>query len=244
MQKYFIRHKLSIGDSAFLSDSDSEIAISKKLLEIEDPVEIETLEKIFLAQVIDIKPASIEIEVLEELKDRVSDYKPSITIIQSLSNDSKFDYFIEKSVELGIERIIPIESKYSLKKVKQARKDTGHWNKLVKDATEQSRNPSATRIDPPINIEKLNVQDFSEYVRICLATENVELKTLNDMLKECDISKSFVIAIGPEKGWSSSDLDIFRSLNFEFVSLKGNILRTETTGLVIASIIKYLKGEI
>ena len=244
MQKYFVRHKLSEGDITYLSDSDSEIAISKNLLSIEDPVEIETLEKIFLAQVVDIKPASIEVEIQEELGERTSDYKPSITIIQSLSNDSKFNYFIEKSIEVGVERIIPIESEYSLKKAKKAIRDTGYWNKLVKDATAQSRNTFPTRIDRPIKIEKLNDDDFSDYIKVCLATENVETIPLKNMLKTSDIKTPFIIAIGPEKGWSSSDLDLFKSLDFKFISLKGNILRTETTGLVITSILKYLKGEI
>jgi 16S rRNA (uracil1498-N3)-methyltransferase len=244
MQKYFIRHKLSPGDCTFLSDSDSEIAIKNNLLKIEDPLEVETLEKHFLAQVVDIKPSSIEIEILEELGQRETDYKPSITIIQSLSNDSKFNYFIEKSVEIGIERIIPIESEYSLKKAKKAVRDTGYWNKIVKDATEQSRNVFPTNIDRPIKIKDLEKYNFSEYEKICLATENVNLIDLQSFIKKADIFKPFVIAIGPEKGWSSSDLESFKSLNFNFVSLKGNILRTETTGLVIASIIKYLKGEL
>ena len=244
MQKYFVRHKLRVGDITYLSDSDSEIAISKNSLVLEDPVEIETLEKIFLAQVVDIKPASIEVEIQEELGERTSNYKPSITIIQSLSNDSKFNYFIEKSIEVGVERIIPVESEYSLKKAKKAVRDTGYWNKLVKDATEQSRNTFPTRIDRPIKIEKLKDFDFSDYSKFCLATENIDTVSLNSLLKTCNIKNSFIIAIGPEKGWSSSDLDILKSLDFKFISLKGNILRTETTGLVITSIIKYLKGEI
>jgi len=244
MQKYFVRHKLRVGDITSLSDSDSEIAISKNSLVLEDPVEIETLEKIFLAQVVDIKPASIEVEIQEELGERTSNYKPSITIIQSLSNDSKFNYFIEKSIEVGVERIIPVESEYSLKKAKKAVRDTGYWNKLVKDATEQSRNTFPTRIDRPIKIEKLKDFDFSDYSKFCLATENIDTVSLNSLRKTCNIKNSFIIAIGPEKGWSSSDLDILKSLDFKFISLKGNILRTETTGLVITSIIKYLKGEI
>jgi len=244
MQKYFIRHKLQVGDTTFLSDSDSEIAISQNLLKIEDPVHIETLEDLFLAQVVDIKPASIEVEIIEHIGERESEYKPSITIIQSLSNESKFNYFIEKSVEIGIEKIIPMESEYSLKKEKQAIKDTGYWNKLVKDATEQSRTIFPTNIERPIRIQKLDTLDFSDSVKICLATENVESISLGKFLKETDMNKPFVIAIGPEKGWSSKDLEIFKNLGFNFVNLKGNILRTETTGLVIGSIIKYLKGEI
>ena len=244
MQKYFIRHKLKEGDYTFLSDSDSEIALAKKLLKIEDLLEIETLDKKFIAQVVDIKPASIEVEIIKELGARDTDYKPSITIIQSLSNNSKFSYFIEKSVELGIERIIPVESEYSLRKAKDALKDAEYWDKLIKDATEQSRNVFPTNIDNPIIIRDLKKYNFSKYERICLSTENINNTSLKDFINNSKLSKPFVIAIGPEKGWSSSDLYILKSMNFNFVSLKGNILRTETTGLVISSIIKYLKNEI
>jgi len=244
MQKYFIRHNLKVGDTAFLSDSDSEIAISNHHLNIEDPVEIETLKDRFLGQVIDIQKASIEVSIVEHLGKRESEYIPSITIIQSLSNESKFNYFIEKSVELGIERVIPVESQYSLKKASKAIKDTGYWRKLVKDATEQSRTVFPTSIEKPIKISKLDEYDFANAEKICLTTESVDTENLKDFLSKADIKKPFVIAIGPEKGWSSSDLDIFKSLDFHFISLKGNILRTETTGLVIGSIIKYLKGEI
>lgn len=244
MQKYFIRHKLKKGDYAFLSDSDSEIAIAKKLLKTEDLLEVETLDKKFVAQVVDIKPASIEIEIIKELGERDLEYKPSITIIQSLSNNSKFSYFIEKSVELGIERIIPVESEYSLRKIKDALKDLEYWDKLIKDATEQSRNVFPTNIDNPIMIRDLKRYNFSKYERICLSTEGVNHTSLKDFISNSKLSRPFIIAIGPEKGWSSSDLDIFKSMNFNFISLKGNILRTETTGLVISSIIKYLKDEI
>jgi 16S rRNA (uracil1498-N3)-methyltransferase len=244
MQKYFIRHKLQIGDTAFLSDSDSEIAISKNLLHIEDPIQIETLEKVFLGKVVNILPASIEIQIFEELGDRGIDYRPSITVIQSLSNESKFNFFLEKSVEIGIDRVIPVESKYSLKTANKAVRDIGFWRKLVNDASEQSRNPMPTVIERPIKISKLKDINFKDYTKICLATEAVKSMNMHDFLKSCNINSPFVIAVGPEKGWSSSDLDIFRDLDFNFVSLRGNILRTETAGLVISSILKYLKGEI
>jgi 16S rRNA (uracil1498-N3)-methyltransferase len=244
MQKFYIRHKLSIGDTAFLSDSDSERVISKNLLRIEDPVKIETIDKVFLGNVVDVLPASIEIEIVEEIGERSSDYKPSITIIQSLSNDSKFNFFFEKSVELGIERIIPVESKYSLKTANKAVRDTGLWNKIVRDASEQSRNPIPTTVDKPVKIKQLGNYNFSGYERICLATENVEPISLHEYLKGKDFKNPFVVAIGPEKGWSSSDLDVFKKLDFNFVYMRGNILRTETAGLVISSILKYFKEEL
>nr|MBP6976510.1 RNA methyltransferase [Candidatus Dojkabacteria bacterium] len=113
---------------------------------------------------------------------------------------------------------------------------------IVKDATEQSRNISPTIIEKPIKLKDLILVDTPN--RICLSTENTDSISLEKYLEKIDITKPIVVAIGPEKGWSSSDIKIFRDLNFTFVKLKGNILRTESTGLVIGSIIKYLKGEI
>ena len=245
MQKFFVRHKLKVDDITYLSDSDSELVIKEGILDIEDVVEIETYEKIFYGQISDIAKGSVEIQIIEEKGERESEYVPSIAIIQALSNESKFNYFLEKSVEIGIEKIIPIQSKYSLKTKSKAIKDTGHWNKLVRDAVEQSRNIFPTIIERPIKIDELGKYIFpDECIKICLATESVESKYLNDILKNIDISKPIYIAIGPEKGWSSSDISVFKELGFQFVKLKGNILRTETTGLVIGSIVKYLKGEI
>jgi 16S rRNA (uracil1498-N3)-methyltransferase len=249
MQKFFIRHKLSVGDIAHLSDSDSELIIKEGNYDIEDVIEVETYEKHFYAQITDISKGSIEVQIVEDLGERKSEYTPSITIIQSLSNDTKFNYFIEKSVEIGIERIIPIQSKYSLKTKAKAIKDTGYWNKLVKDAVEQSRNIFPTIIKKPVRINELDKYDL-EGIKICLSTESAGVKPkylreiMEKELSKEDLSRPIHIAIGPEKGWSSSDIKIFRELGFEFVKLKGNILRTETTGLVIGSVIKYLKGEL
>jgi 16S rRNA (uracil1498-N3)-methyltransferase len=242
MQKYFIRHKLSVGDITHLSDSDSELILAQKKLDIEDLVEVETYQNTYLAQITDMTGNSVEVEILEDKGARENAYIPSVSIIQSLSNDSKFNYFVEKSVEIGVEKIIPTETRYSLRGKSKAIKDYGMWNKIIRDATDQSRNTFPTMIEKPIRIKELLDYKFEEdAVKICLATENVDCKYLSEVdFKD----KPVYIAIGPEKGWSSSDIEVFKELNFTFVQLKGNILRTETTGLVIGSIVKYIKGEI
>jgi len=242
MQTYYIPHKLKIGDITHLSDSDSEMLISQEKLHEQDLVEIETYDKVFIAQITFIEKGSVEIEIVEEIGERVIKHNPSITIIQALSNDSKFNYFLEKCVEIGIGKIIPVESQYSLKKKRKALKTIGLWEKIVKDATEQSRSTIPTILESPIKISEL--KDIQGSIKICLATENVDSVYLNKYLQGVNIKKNIVIAIGPEKGWSSSDIEVFKKLGFDFIKLKGNILRTETAGLVIGSIIKYLKGDI
>lgn len=242
MNRFFIKHKLSIEDISYLSDSDSELAINHLKLKIEDFVEIETYESIFLAVITDISKNSVEIQIVEKTEDKDIKDSLDITIVQSLIGKDKFNYLLEKSVELGIDMIIPVESKYSSIDRNKATKEYGLWKKIVSDATEQSRNIKPTIIEKPINLKDLQIEKDSN--RICLSTENTDLISLNEYINSVDINKPFTIAIGPEKGWSSQDIKKFKDLGFTFIKLKGNILRTESVGLIIGSIIKYLKGDI
>ena len=242
MYTFFIKHKLDKYDITHLSDSDSEFAINDLKLKVEDLLKIETYEAKYLGMVTDISKSSVEIEVQEKIEEKNKQDDMDITLIQSLIGRNKFNFFLEKSVELGIDRIIPIESQYSLVTKNKALKEYGLWNKIVKDATEQSRNIKPTIIEKPIRLKDININSNTN--KVCLSTENVKRMPLSKYIESIEISKPFLIAIGPEKGWSSKDIKTFRELGFIFVKLEGNILRTESVGLVIGSIIKYLKGDI
>lgn len=242
MNRFFIKHKLSINDITHLSDSDSELVINHLKLKIEEFLEIETYESIYLGIITDISKTSVEIQILEELEKKEATQNFSLTVVQSLIGSNKFNYFLEKALEIGVDRVIPTESKYSTVNRNKAIKELGLWRKIVKDATEQSRNMTPTIIEKPIKLNDLSVTDIPN--RICLSTENSNSIYFDNYLQKVDINKPFIVAIGPEKGWSSSDIDTFKRLNFTFIKLKGNILRTESAGLVISSIIKYLKGEL
>ncbi len=242
MHRFFVKHKLDINDTAHLSDSDSIFAINKLKLNIEDFIEIETYESIFLALIGNIEKSSVEVQIVKKIEDKESIGPIDITLVQSLIGKNNFNFFLEKSVEIGIGRIVPIQSQYSHIKKNKAIKEYGLWKKIIKDTVEQSRNITPTIIEKPINLKDLKVSNRSN--RICLTTENIKTVSLNEYFGKVDIKKPTVIAIGPEKGWSSKDLEIMKEKGFSFVKLKTNILRAESAGLVVGSIIKYLKGEI
>ena len=238
MQSYFVPHKLKVGNITHLSDKDSEFVILNELLKIEDPVQIETLDGIFLARITHIEKASVEIEVVEKISSKKTKSKGlDITIIQSISGEPKFNFFLEKAVELGVNRIIPIESRYSLMPKKKALKKLGLYEKILQEAKEQSRNPYDIEIEKPISIK--NLKDINTKNKICLATEVKNPLSLKKFLSKKEPNSTYTIAIGPERGWSVSDIKVFEKLGFEFVKLKGNILRTETAGLVIVSILNF-----
>ncbi len=242
MQSYFIPHKLKAGDLTHLSDKDSQFIISQRLFNIEDPIEISTLEGTYLGVVTQISKASVEVEIVKKTSDVKSEEEGfSITIVQALSNDLRFHFFLEKAVELGVKKIIPVETEYSLLSKKKALKRLNSWQKVLKAAKEQSRNPFDLEIVQPVDLKDLKNVD-SKY-KICCATEAKNLISLNECLSKKEPDSTYTIAIGAERGWSISDLEVLKSLNFEFVKLGKNILRTETAGLVVSSILNFKSGK-
>lgn len=240
MQRYYIPHKVSTGDITHLADNDSIFAISKGTKE-EQIIEIEAPNGVFNAQVTYIEKNSVEIEILNQLS--ISQEKgSSIVIIQGVSSITKFGLFLEKITEIGVTKVIPIISELSLIDKDKAVKDSGVWKKIIKDATEQSRNPNPPEL---FNIEEIgNLKNVvsKESLKLCFVTENVETVSLSQGL--IGNSKNIVMAFGPESGFSFKDIQIFKSLGFKFVRIKGNILRTETTPIVATSIIKFILKEL
>ncbi|HRI06048.1 MAG TPA: RsmE family RNA methyltransferase [Candidatus Dojkabacteria bacterium] len=247
MQKYYIPHELKAGDITHLADNDSKIAIADNI-KVEDIVEIETYSHIFSAIVTDISKNSVEVEILEKKSDRKGSTNKNtggISLIQSILNHKKFTFLLEKSVELGINAIYPLHSELSLTTPKEFNKNRGLYNKVISDACEQSRNPYPTILKDLTSIDELKNLGGDGDIKLCLATEDPKAKNLKEIILSKDIKgRNIYIAIGPESGWSLEDIKTLKQANFEFVKLKGNILRTETTGIVVGSIIQFVRGNI
>lgn len=223
-----------------MSDKDSEFLISEKKLDVEDPITVETLEGTFLGIITNIEKSSVEVEIKKKISDIKTKESFSITIVQAISVDSKFNFFLEKAVEIGVHNIIPVEAKYSTISKNKATKRFGTYKKILREAKEQSRNPHDVKIEKPINIKSLKNIDTKN--KICLATEVEDCISLEKALSKKEPNSTYTIAIGPERGWSVSDIKVFKELGFEFVKLKSNILRTETAGLVVSSILNFKAG--
>ena len=242
MNRFFIKHKLSIGDVTHLSDSDSEFVINNLKLKPENFIEVETYESIFLGVITDTEKSSVEVEIINKIEDKKSKNTFDVTVVQSLIGRERMNFVVEKTVEIGIDRIIPVESQYSNIKRSKAVKEYGLWEKIIEDAVEQSRNIKPTIIEKPIRLEDLKIDNHVN--KICLSTENTDSISLRKYFENIDIKNPILFAVGAEKGWGSKDIEFFKENNFKFVKLEGNILRSESTSLVVGSIIEYLKGNI
>jgi len=162
-------------------------------------------------------------------------------LFQGISRSERMDYTIQKAVELGITEISPVFTQRSnLKKLtdKQLKKKLLHWQAIANSACEQSGRTHVVTINSPIQLKQIS--DFSADISLILSptakTSAADLSTLS--------INSVNLFIGPEGGLSDTEIDYAISQSYRNISLGKRILRTETAGLTILSLLQFLWGDL
>jgi len=192
---------------------------------------IKDMEKIITAEIIS-KNASIG-EALTK-----------ITLFQALTKSDKMDYIIQKAVELGVHRIVPVVTERTIVKIENEKKENSklqRWNKISESAAKQSQRGIIPEVAAVIPL----IEAFNQAEKMDLKLIPYEMEKnnhLKDLLANCT-AKSIAIFIGPEGGFEESEINLAKEHGIIPVTLGRRILRTETAGLVTVSIMMYEMGE-
>lgn len=232
MQRYFTN--LKNNNKFTLSNNDTYHINTVMRMNINDKLEIVYNNEVYISEIIKLKPNVIckAINILEKYNKII----PQVTIIQSLIKDNKLEYVFQKSTELGIYELILFSADRSIVKVKDNDKKMERWNKILKEASEQSKRNSIPILNKIIDIKEINNLDYN-YKFLC--TVNEESKYIKEELQKVNINDRIVFVVGPEGGFTDNEEKEFFENGFIPVSLGQNVLRTETAGLFILSVINY-----
>lgn len=165
-----------------------------------------------------------------------------ITLAQCLPKGAKMDYVVEKATELGVARIIPVQSSRVVGERHGAATRLERWRRIVRAAAEQSRARRIPAVDEPVSWETLTAA-IPQYDRSLIAWEVAPARPreLDTLLAG---AAGVLIVIGPEGGLSRDEVEAARAQGAVPFSLGTRILRTETAGLVAAALAYYAAGEI
>jgi len=157
-------------------------------------------------------------------------YKPQITIaISPLKNNSRFEWFLEKATEIGVSEIVPL----ICERTEKAQLKPERLKNILISAMLQSQQAWLPILQP--------VQKFSNYIQsVESATTKLIAHCLEDKKKsinEIAIQSKAVILIGPEGDFSDKEISLALQQNYIAVTLGETRLRTETAGLVAASLL-------
>jgi 16S rRNA (uracil1498-N3)-methyltransferase len=159
---------------------------------------------------------------------------PKITLALSVFKFDRMEWALEKCTELGVEQIIPvIAARTEARLIAVAVKRTERWQRIARQATEQSRRSSAPQIFEPMRLK--NAVSLPGSKRIVLA-ETEQHMILKEVLQSHHASDDLILAVGPEGGWTEAELKLFRDTGWISASLGTSILRTETAAIAAVAI--------
>ena len=188
----------------------------------------------YQAQVLTDKTA--EVKILSSVKN-ITESKLETTLVQGIAKGEKMDFLIQKAVELGVNRIIPMSSSRCVVKLKgeKADKRLAHWRKIIIHACEQS----GRSVVP----ELLDIHTLDQVLNLNLTHLFVLHHRADQSLSSYPATEQATLLIGPEGGLSSAEIDQALDAGAQPLLLGGRILRTETASLAALANMQLLWGS-
>jgi len=168
-----------------------------------------------------------------------------ITLIQALPSGDKMDWVIEKAVELGIHRLIPVAAQRSVLRLSGPRleKRLEHWRGIIISASEQCGRNRLMHLRAPLTLEQAIAATAPEQRLLCDPEADDTLAAhLAASLQQQKKIETLSLLIGPEGGWSVEEVAAARRQAVISIKFGSRVLRTETAGLALASAATALLG--
>jgi 16S rRNA (uracil1498-N3)-methyltransferase len=163
-----------------------------------------------------------------------------IRLIQGVSRGDRMDFVVQKSTELGVRRISPATTEYSVVRLDSGRstKKTEHWSRIAQSACEQCGRTCVPLIDAPEELETLLAAPTSGSGVVLVPAAGRQLADLPA------IDETVTLLVGPEGGLAESECALAVDRGFVPLSLGPRILRTETAALAAIAILQSRFGDL
>lgn len=165
-----------------------------------------------------------------------------IYLFQCLPKNDKMETVIQKAVELGAYEVIPVASKRCVVKLDARRgaQKGARWNNIAESAAKQSKRMIVPQVRDIMSFGDALARAKEMDVRL-LPYENAEgMNGTRKILSGIEPGQSVAVLIGPEGGFEESEVKQAEDAGFHVITLGKRILRTETAGMTVLSILMYL----
>lgn len=156
--------------------------------------------------------------------------------LSPLRNQSRYEFAIEKAVELGVRKIVPVIFKNTVKKITYNKKNISRIKKIIISAMGQSQRCYLPEFNTEIYLEDLMKYSANERNKFVFY-ESSNNKSISSLFKN---DKNVSIVIGPEGGFDKTEIEIFKESKWKFISLGQRKYRAETAAIIaIFKILNY-----
>ena len=242
MHRFYADPARSEGDLVYLAEEDARHALSVLRLKAGQDVEVFLSGQRYEAEISSTDRNDVCVKLLSQLPS--AEAALSVTLYQGLPKSDKMDFIVQKAVELGVSRIVPVIMSRCV--VKLNPKDAAHklerWRKIAREAGKQCGRCMIPEITEPCTLSSLSTLPSYPETNIVPWEESKGNGPLAFSRSHPGLS-SLGILIGPEGGIDRDEIDVLRQSGFIPVTLGKRILRTETAGLAAVASFMALYGE-
>lgn len=197
------------------------------------------------AEIKEINSENVLVEILRE-KEKSPEPPVNVTLLQGLPKKDKMELIIQKGTELGMHALVPIECARATLKLdsKRAVSRKSRWQKIALEASKQCQRALIPEIGEICSLKEALNALAADLILFLWEDENTV--TLKESLHNIstDKIKTVAVAIGPEGGWAPEEVQLAHEYNAEVVSLGPRILRTETAGIAVITMLLYQLGDL
>ena len=211
--------RMKIGEELFVSDGENNVYHCAIKESDSDKVVVEIIEKM---------------EATTELSSK-------IFLFQGLPKSDKMDLIVQKAIELGVHEVIPVMTKRSVVKLdaKKAKKKVERWQVIAQSAAKQAGRGYIPVVKDVMDYEAALAYAKELAVRLIPYELAKDMHVTRKIISNIQVGQSIGVFIGPEGGFDREEIDKALDLQVTPITLGKRILRTETAGLAILSILMY-----
>lgn len=240
MYQFFVKNEQIQGDTALILGKD--VNHIKNVLRMKQGERIRVSNEDGIDYYCDIAEISADCVKadIQFLNTEGSELPAKIYLFQGLPKGDKMEWIIQKAVELGVHEIVPVAMKNCVVKLdaKKAQAKVKRWQAISESAAKQSKRSVIPKVH-----EVMPFSEAVEYAMQCesrlLPYENAEgMKATQEAVCAAAKAHSIAIFIGPEGGFDPTEIEKVNGKMIQ-ISLGKRILRTETAGMTMLSILMY-----
>lgn len=188
--------------------------------------------QLFEARIETVKTTRITAQVIKKISaPKVK--KPEVTIAVSLSKQSVMEIVVQKAVELGCNRFVPVVTDRSLLK-QMTHSKVSRLRRIAHEACKQCGTVQQMTVSDPVVVDGLPDAELK-----IVLWESEKGKELKSLLSENEKVSTLLLMVGPPGGFDKKEVERFRKNGFVTAGLGGLIVRTETAAISLMAVVNY-----
>lgn len=241
MHHFFVTPNQVNGDEIYIEGSDVNHICNVLRMKKGEKLQIsDGNNKRYVCQIDEMTMEKVFLHIIEE-KIGDTELPSKIYLFQGLPKSDKMELIVQKAVELGVYEIIPVSTKRAVVKLdaKKAGKKVERWNSIAEGGAKQSGRTVIPKVCEVMTYrEALAYAESLDMVFIPYELAEGMDKT-KKIIGQIEKGQSIGVFIGPEGGFEKEEVEQAMKMGAEPITLGKRILRTETAGLTILSILMY-----